>query len=189
MRITRLHIVVAFLLVLAAGGYVVQVQQKRILEQERVEQKKALDAQRAQQEIQLKALAEKKEKECLEKKKELAVQAVAVAGEYWIITKKEGKALMPGQATLHSAKEALAAGDAEKAWLMARQSIEEFKAASSARKKRYYTVRAGDCLWRIAKMPQHYGKGSKWVKIWKANKQKIKNYNLIFPRQVFYIPK
>lgn len=33
-----------------------------------------------------------------------------------------------------------------------------------------YTVKKGDSLWKIAAMPQHYGKGSQWTKIYDANK-------------------
>jgi nucleoid-associated protein YgaU len=190
MRITRLHIILAVMLVIIAGVYVIQVQQKRVLELERIEQLKALDQKRAEEDRQLKLAAEQKKKECQAKKKDLAVQAVAVAGEYWMITKKENKDLSPGQATLKSAKEALAADDFEKSWRLARQSIDEFKAAPVLKhKKIFYKVRVGDCLWRIAKMPRHYGRGSMWVRIWRANKSKIRKPSLIFPRQVFYIPK
>ena len=49
-----------------------------------------------------------------------------------------------------------------------------------------YTVKRGDCLWNIAK--KFYGDGSKYTVIYKANKDKIKNPNLIYPGQVFVIP-
>lgn len=51
---------------------------------------------------------------------------------------------------------------------------------------KYYTVKKGDCLWNIAKA--YYGDGSKFTKIYQANKDKIKNPNLIYPGQVFLIP-
>nr|DAI99398.1 MAG TPA: tail assembly protein [Caudoviricetes sp.] len=50
-----------------------------------------------------------------------------------------------------------------------------------------YSVKKGDNLWNIAK--KYYGKGSLWTKIYKANKSKIKNPNLIYPGQKFTIPK
>lgn len=52
-----------------------------------------------------------------------------------------------------------------------------------------YTVVRGDCLWNIAKKPQHYGNGFAWPMIYKANRDKIKNPDLIYPKQVFTIPK
>ena len=52
-----------------------------------------------------------------------------------------------------------------------------------------YTVVRGDNLWNIAKKPQHYGNGFAWPMIYKANRDKIKNPDLIYPRQIFKIPK
>lgn len=49
-----------------------------------------------------------------------------------------------------------------------------------------YTVVRGDCLWNIAK--KFYGNGSQYTKIYNANRDKIKNPNLIYPRQVLTIP-
>ena len=52
-----------------------------------------------------------------------------------------------------------------------------------------YTVVRGDNLWNIAKKPQHYGNGFAWPMIYKANRDKIKNPDLIYPKQIFKIPK
>ena len=49
-----------------------------------------------------------------------------------------------------------------------------------------YTVKYGDSLWNIAK--KIYGDGSKYTKIYEANKDKIKNPNLIYPDQTLVIP-
>ena len=51
---------------------------------------------------------------------------------------------------------------------------------------RTYTVVRGDCLWNIAK--RFYGNGSQYMKIYNANRDKIKKPNLIYPGQVFVIP-
>ena len=51
-----------------------------------------------------------------------------------------------------------------------------------------YTVVRGDCLWNIAKKKDHYGNGFAWPVIYKANRDKIKNPDLIYPAQVFSIP-
>ena len=49
-----------------------------------------------------------------------------------------------------------------------------------------WTVESGDCLWNIAK--KVYGDGSKYTKIYEANKDKIRNPNLIYVGQVLTIP-
>ncbi len=51
-----------------------------------------------------------------------------------------------------------------------------------------YTVVKGDCLWYIAKRNEHYGNGFAWPIIYKANRDEIKNPDLIYPKQVFKIP-
>ncbi|WCL48643.1 DUF4398 domain-containing protein [Leptospira sp. GIMC2001] len=45
-----------------------------------------------------------------------------------------------------------------------------------------------DCLWRIAGNKNSYGNPKLWPRIYQANKNKIKNKNLIYPNQVLYIP-
>ena len=52
--------------------------------------------------------------------------------------------------------------------------------------RRTYTVKRGDTLWAIAR--RYYGSGSKYPKIFNANRNKIRNPNLIYPGQVFVIP-
>ena len=49
-----------------------------------------------------------------------------------------------------------------------------------------YTVKSGDSLSKIAK--QVYGDGSKWNRIYEANRDKIKDPDLIHPGQEFTIP-
>lgn len=49
-----------------------------------------------------------------------------------------------------------------------------------------YTVKRGDCLWNIAK--RFYGNGAKYTTIYNANRNKIRNPNLIYPGQVLWIP-
>ena len=49
-----------------------------------------------------------------------------------------------------------------------------------------YTVKSGDSLWKIAK--QFYGNGSKYNTIYEANKDKLKNPNLIYVGQTLQIP-
>lgn len=49
-----------------------------------------------------------------------------------------------------------------------------------------YTIKHGDTLWGIAEY--YYGNGQQWGKIYEANKDTIKNPNLIYPGQTIRIP-
>ena len=48
------------------------------------------------------------------------------------------------------------------------------------------TVSRGDSLWRISQLT--YGAGTRYATIYKANREQIRNPNLIYPGQVFLIP-
>lgn len=63
---------------------------------------------------------------------------------------------------------------------------EKKRETSSKPTAKTYTVKKGDCLWNIAK--KQYGNGAQYTKIYNANKDKIKNPNLIYPGQVLTIP-
>lgn len=52
-----------------------------------------------------------------------------------------------------------------------------------------YTVVKGDCLWNIAVRFYGKGKGGQYSVIYNANRDKIKNPNLIYPGQVLTIPR
>lgn len=51
-----------------------------------------------------------------------------------------------------------------------------------------YTVVKGDHLWGIARKKEHYGNGFAWPKIYNANRDQIKNPDLIYPKQTFKVP-
>ncbi|MEW6652905.1 MAG: LysM peptidoglycan-binding domain-containing protein [Bacteroidota bacterium] len=51
-----------------------------------------------------------------------------------------------------------------------------------------YEVVRGDHLWGIAKKKEHYANPFAWPIIYKANRDQIKNPDLIFPKQMFQIP-
>ena len=51
---------------------------------------------------------------------------------------------------------------------------------------RTYTVVAGDSLSKISK--KIYGNANRWKEIFEANKDKIKNPDLIYPGQILKIP-
>ena len=50
----------------------------------------------------------------------------------------------------------------------------------------YYEIKKGDSLWKIAK--EFYGNGNDYPKIFDANKEVIKDADLIFPGQMIRIP-
>jgi len=51
---------------------------------------------------------------------------------------------------------------------------------------RDYTIQPGDSLSKIAK--RYYGNAGDWQKIYRANKDKIKDPNMIYPGQKIIIP-
>ena len=65
-------------------------------------------------------------------------------------------------------------------------TVKKQRNSSTSPKAKTYKVKKGDTLWGIAK--KYYGDGAKYTKIFNANKDKIKNPNLIYPGQVFKIP-
>ncbi len=82
----------------------------------------------------------------------------------------------------------------EKAILMAGnvQGIEEVKADTlqitepATAEVTYYTIESGDTLWGIAQ--KHLGNGAKYTEIFEANKEVIKDPDLIYPGQKIRIP-
>lgn len=66
------------------------------------------------------------------------------------------------------------------------QNVKTKKEETNPKSKGSYVVQSGDSLWAIAK--KYYGDGSKYTKIYNANKDKIKNPSLIYPGQKLVIP-
>lgn len=52
-----------------------------------------------------------------------------------------------------------------------------------------YSVVRGDCLWRIASKKDIYNDAYAWMRIYTSNRDQIKDANLIYPNQVFSIPR
>lgn len=65
-------------------------------------------------------------------------------------------------------------------------TVQNTRTTETAPKKKTYTVKAGDCLWNIAK--KYLGNGAKYTEIYNLNKDKIKNPNLIYVGQVLTLP-
>ena len=51
-----------------------------------------------------------------------------------------------------------------------------------------YKVVPGDCLWLIASYLSIYSDAKKWPEIYEANKDKVKDPDLIYPKQEFVVP-
>ena len=51
-----------------------------------------------------------------------------------------------------------------------------------------YTVAPGDCLWLIASYLSIYSDAKRWPDIYEANKDKISDPDMIYPKQQFVIP-
>ena len=66
------------------------------------------------------------------------------------------------------------------------QESEPPKVEPATEKPTKYVVKKGDSLWKIAGKVYH--NPLKWPKIYRANKDKIKNPNRIYPGQVLMIP-
>ena len=58
--------------------------------------------------------------------------------------------------------------------------------AKQAEGAQSYTVKSGDSLWKISE--QMYGNGNEWRKIYEANKDRIKDPDVIQPGWVLNIP-
>jgi nucleoid-associated protein YgaU len=181
MRITKLHLILIAIAVLVIGVYAFQIHEER----QRLRMLAEIEIARQSERKRLEE--ERQRREELVKKKERAIQSVAVAGEYWLIGKEERRDVAKGQETLHQAKESLVREDFDTATTLARQSITELQEAPCLDIK--YTVCRGDSLWSIARKPRHYGRGALWPKIWHANEKIIPDFDVIRPRQVLLIPK
>jgi nucleoid-associated protein YgaU len=48
------------------------------------------------------------------------------------------------------------------------------------------TVSRGDSLWRISR--RALGNGTRYATVFKANREQIRNPNLIYPGQIFVLP-
>ncbi|MCB1733925.1 MAG: LysM peptidoglycan-binding domain-containing protein [Gammaproteobacteria bacterium] len=86
------------------------------------------------------------------------------------------------QATLAEIDRAIAAGDGKRALELGRQLHGALKAAHIQ-----YDVVSGDSLWGISGKPQIYADPYQWPLIYKANRDQIKDADLIYPGQKFDI--
>jgi nucleoid-associated protein YgaU len=69
---------------------------------------------------------------------------------------------------------------------VAQQSEEQEPEIVEETETQFYEIQSGDSLWKIAK--QFYGNGAKYEAIFAANREVIKDPDLIFPGQKIRIP-
>lgn len=176
-RITKLHLILMMLVVIASGAFLFQMYQENVHAREEAariaEEHNRLEAERAKQELLLKQEA-------------LARNAIAIAGEFWSLYHDQGRDVSIGQATLHQAKENFKQKNFDAAYDLSARSITELRQAPLP--DVYHIVHHGENLWRIAAKPEYFGDGFKWRNIYEVNKKIIHNPRRIFPRQKLRIP-
>lgn len=91
---------------------------------------------------------------------------------------KEGGAMEQTRAKERDAASGLSSNDTKKEYIP--------KDRPPAPSHEYYEVQKGDSLSKIAK--DRYGDAGKWKLIYQANKQSIKNPDMIYPGQVIELP-
>ncbi|HMB71616.1 MAG TPA: LysM peptidoglycan-binding domain-containing protein [bacterium] len=92
-------------------------------------------------------------------------------------------------AEISSLRERLARAKAETDPLAAEVAALEKELKDLQELPRSYTVVKGDFLIKISEMRRIYGNGSHWKRIYRANRKDISDPNLIYPDQVFLIPR
>jgi nucleoid-associated protein YgaU len=90
-------------------------------------------------------------------------------------------AAQPSQPVLQLAKQQ----DATVSTAAARSDGSPLSAAVTPRKSTT-TVTRGDSLWRISR--QTYGEGTRYSLVYRANRDRIRNPDRIYPGQVFVLP-
>ena len=53
----------------------------------------------------------------------------------------------------------------------------------------WYTVVRGDCLWNISEKEDIYGDPYMWPRIYRANRDQVKDPDLVYPNQIFSVPR
>ena len=70
-----------------------------------------------------------------------------------------------------------------------RKRLEEMKKKEEVKLPTKHVVKKGECLWIISGYKQIYNNPFQWPLIYWANKSKIRDPDLIYPKQVFKIPR
>jgi LysM repeat protein len=137
---------------------------------------------------------------CLEASR-AAIQAAQEAGATAAELEPAISALDSAQQRFEQAKAALDRGDTKQAnhllvlaqqdCLSAQELGEQARLVAEQRGKQtgHYTVQRGDTLWGISDQKAIYNNALMWPLIYKANQNQIQDPDLIFPKQIFTIPR
>jgi nucleoid-associated protein YgaU len=101
------------------------------------------------------------------------------------VSVQDGVAILSGAADSAQAMEkaALMAGNIQG---ISEVNVDDLTAPAATEKVEYYVIKSGDTLSGIA--AKYYGKGSLYPRIFEANREVIKNPDLIYPGQKIRIP-
>jgi nucleoid-associated protein YgaU len=135
---------------------------------------------------------------CIEAARQ-AIQSAEAAGATAEELAAAKNALANSENALREARTLLAQGDPQRAisrldaaqadCLTARDLGNKAGLAAAQKRPTSYTVVRGDSLWRISGKEMIYNNPLMWPLIYKANRDKIRDPDLIFPKQVFAIPR
>ncbi len=120
----------------------------------------------------------------------LSVRAAVDAGRHTVrvdnVRVDDGAVVARAEAPFVKEQDAVAVGEVE---IVARgeAQIAELGEASGATAAKSVEIRRGDNLWRIAR--KLWGRGIRYTSIYDANRGQIRNPHLIYPGQIFLIPK
>ncbi len=122
-----------------------------------------------------------------EEKKLTEKQAMRLVGEYKVREQAANTKIKGEEDKIAALHGEIAKLDAQIASLIGKMSMAE----AEKPKHDIYVVRKGDWLAKLAEYPQVYGHGNYalWPRIYKANKDLIKNPTLIYPGWELKIPR
>src|SRR3990170_2804064 len=127
---------------------------------------------------------------CAKKKPpEPVVQKPVVSAEDEARKRTEEEARLKAEEEARKKAEAKAAEEVAKAEEETRAKAKEEAKAAEALEKASHEVVKGESLWKIAKHKDVYENPFMWPLIYKANHDKINDPDLIYPKQVFSIPR
>lgn len=100
----------------------------------------------------------------------------------------DGTVTLRGVVDSHATREkaVLLAGNVESVESVNDQLTVNAPVVEAAPEAVFYTIEKGDSLWKIAS--HHYGDGNKWQALFEANREVIKDPDLIYPGQRIRVP-
>lgn len=136
---------------------------------------------------------------CLEVARQ-AIRAAEAADAPEVQLALARSALTSAEQRLEQAKAALARNDVEQARshleaaqadCLTAQELSQFVGTADrpAVATEHYTVKRGDTLWGISALPEIYQNPLMWPMIYRANRDQINDPDLIYPKQMFAIPR